>query len=140
MLHAKENYAELRSQLAAFFQNYVDIHTLDECVEYYYFLEHRSQEDALLFALPMIEKYVDEFDHEIYVHIGCMLLVDGNNTMLHNLLKAEMVSQNADAKLYYNKMLIPSVTDGMQKNASHGFVFSDDYLHKLRRRIQESNT
>jgi len=135
-VNAKENYTESKNQLASFFQDYVDNHTLDKCVAYYYFLENLSQEDALLFALPMIEKYVEEFEHEIYIHIGCMLLVDGNDSMLYNLLKAEMGTQNADAKLYYNEILIPSIVDGLQKNVRPGFTFSEDYLNALREKLQ----
>jgi molybdate transport repressor ModE-like protein len=56
---AKAEYIDIRTKMLLLFQDYVDKHTLDECIEYYDFLEGRSQEDALLFSLPMIERYPD---------------------------------------------------------------------------------
>ena len=129
-----KNYIELKNQLNLFYQEYVQTHTLDECVGYYYFLENSAEEDALLFAIPMIEKYVDEFDHEIYDHIGCMTFHDGNNSMLYNLLKAEMSSQNESAKAYY-KQLIESTIAGLQTTAAHGYQYPTDIL-ELRKRIE----
>ena len=89
-MNARAGYTAYKRQLLSLFQDYADSHTLAECVDYFFFLEGHSQEDALLFALPVIERYVDEFDHDIYDHIGCMLLIDGNHTMLHSLVQAEM--------------------------------------------------
>ena len=133
MMNTK-SYIELKNQLSLFYQEYVKNHTLDECVDYYYFLENNAEEDALSFAVPMIEKYIDELDSEIYDHIGCMTFHDGNNSMLYNLLKAEMSSQNESAKAYY-KQLIESTIAGLQTTAAHGYQYPTD-LGELRKRIE----
>lgn len=134
-MHAEEAYNRHKSELVRFFQKYVNEHDLNECVAYYYFLEDHSQADALLFALPMIERYADDFDHDIYDHLGCMVFHDGSNAMLHDLLKAELESQNETAKAYL-QTLIETIVDGLQKTAVKGFRYDEAYLQKIRKQLQ----
>ncbi len=135
-MHAEEAYNRHKKEVIHFFQKYVNEHSLNECTAYYYFLEDRSQADALLFALPMIERYADDFDHDIYDHLGCMVYHDGNNAMLHDLLRAELESKNEPAKAYLH-ILIKTIADRLQKTATKGFYYDEAYLQKAREQLRQ---
>jgi len=128
-----DGYVKLKEKLALFFKDYVESHSLAECVDYYYFLESNSEEDALLFSISMSEKYIDKFETDIYDHIGCMLFHCGNNSMMYNLLRAENTSQNSSAKEYY-RHLIESVIAGLQETAAHGYRYPTD-LSELKKQV-----
>lgn len=134
-MHKHKKYIQLKEQLILSFQNYVDCNTLDDSIEYYNFLEEHSQEDALLFAIPMIERYIDELEDDLYDHLRCMVFHDGNNSMLHCLVKAEMKLTNADAKKYCNS-LMGEIMAGLQKTAANGFSYDEQYLCALRKVVQ----
>lgn len=134
-MKAEEQYKKLKNEFVSYFKNYVDTHNFDLCMDYFYFLENHSQEDALLFSLSMIEKYINEFDHDLYDHIACLVFHDGNHSMLYSLIEAEMTTKNDDAKNYYQH-LIEVVMSGLQKTSRPGFEYTIDFLSELRKQIE----
>lgn len=134
---AIDYYMKVKQQLKEHFSEFVNAHTLFDCVEYYYYLEEYSAEDALLFLIYVVERYVDEFESDFYDHIGCMVFHDGNNSMLFLLLKAQLSTRNDNAKKYY-QFLIDSLVVGLQYTARNGFFYDEKYLATLRERISSN--
>lgn len=130
-------YMQVKQQLKEHFSEFVNAHAFAECVEYYYYLEGCSAEDALLFLIYMVERYVEEFECDFYDHIGCMVFHDGNNSMLFLLLKAQLATTNDNAKEYY-QVLIDGLVVGLQYTARNGFFYDEKYLAVLREKISSN--
>lgn len=132
------DYIVLKEQIKTLFKGYVSTHTLKECEKYYYQLEEISQEDALLFALCIAQRYFAQFESDFYDHIGTMVFHNGNNAMLLTLLTEQLSSSNNAVKEYC-QTLIENITAGLQQTAREEFIYDKAYLDTLRNTLQNSN-